>query len=610
MGTYTETYVYDNAGNFKTTKHTGTDPAHPGWTLTYTYNEPSLIENGSGATQPKTNNRLTQTTLNPRQRRPGAVPVRPPRQHHPHAPPRRWITRAEHALGLQQPTCGRSAAAAAAQVYYVYDSSGQRVRKVWEKSPGLTEERIYLGGYEIFRIYPGALTATTAPNLERETLHIMDDQRRIALVETRTLDTSGNDPAPQQLIRYQHGNHLDSATLELDAQAQIISYEEYAPYGSTTYQAIRNQTETPKRYRYTGKERDEETGLYYHGARYYAPWLGRWTSCDPHGLIDGPNTYVFVRNNPNAFTDPNGTQSIYQEGNANRDAVKQLIESKGLGPLPTEAGIPGQQRFDIGRPQGPRTIQNNIETRLVDLSKVSYRDPKTGKLITRGLNNVINEKLRQTYRHQLAAKKVPNPSPRESTIFTLKNAGPGDAEEFNNLARARAGKFNTLNEPQGVKAKFSTLQVNEQGELSTVLGRPVPSATPSAPPASPPAPAAPNPSPAAPGPGEPPVPGGVKSPPPVESPPLVEGFGTLRTIGSKLFAGAQAGLLLYTAYDFYRGVADLSHDPVVRQEQTISLYLKSILTGFVLGVGALTAAALGALMATRGGDTFRPGGRP
>ena len=67
--------------------------------------------------------------------------------------------------------------------------------------------------------------------------------------------------SPAQLIRYQFGNHLGSASLELDDQAQIISYEEYYPYGSTSYQAVRSQTEAPKRYRYTGKERDEETGL-------------------------------------------------------------------------------------------------------------------------------------------------------------------------------------------------------------------------------------------------------------------------------------------------------------------------------------------------------------
>ena len=84
---------------------------------------------------------------------------------------------------------------AAATAYYVYDASGQRVRKVWEKAPGLIEERIYLGGFEIFRKHGGTIGANTA-TLERETLHVMDDKQRIALVETRTLDRRERPGAP------------------------------------------------------------------------------------------------------------------------------------------------------------------------------------------------------------------------------------------------------------------------------------------------------------------------------------------------------------------------------------------------------------------------------
>ena len=101
--------------------------------------------------------------------------------------------------------------------------------------------------------------------------------------------------------------------LELDQHAQVITYEEYYPYGSTSYQAVRSSTETPKRYRYTGKERDTETGLYYHGARYYAPWLGRWVSADPGGLIDGPNLYLYSRDNPTKLADATGTQASVPE---------------------------------------------------------------------------------------------------------------------------------------------------------------------------------------------------------------------------------------------------------------------------------------------------------
>ena len=160
-----------------------------------------------------------------------------------------------------------------------------------------------MGNFEVFRKRNGSEVVT----LERETLHIMDDQHRIALVETRT--QGNNDPTPEQLIRYQFSNHLGSASLELDDQAQIISYEEYTPYGSTSYQALRPQLETPKRYRFTGKERDEETGLNYHGARYYAPWLGRWTSCDAVGLVDGSNLYQYTRNNPIVLQDTTGFDS-------------------------------------------------------------------------------------------------------------------------------------------------------------------------------------------------------------------------------------------------------------------------------------------------------------
>ncbi|MGF6851688.1 SpvB/TcaC N-terminal domain-containing protein [Paraburkholderia sp. CI3] len=284
MGTYIERYVYDAVGNFLQMQHRGTDPAHAGWTRAYDYLEPSLIEDGNAGALLKNSNRLTRTTLNPA----GNIPQPEAYLHDAHGnmlrmphlggglpgPNMHW----DYKDQLHQTDLGGGGTA-----FYVYDASGQRVRKVWEKAPGLTEERIYLGGFEIFRRHGGPIGANTATR-ERETLHVMDDKQRIALVETRTLDTAGNDQAPRQLIRYQFGNHLGSASLELDDQGQIISYEEYAPYGSSTYQAVRSQMETTKRYRYTGKEREGESELYYFGARYYAAWLGRWVSCDPKSL--------------------------------------------------------------------------------------------------------------------------------------------------------------------------------------------------------------------------------------------------------------------------------------------------------------------------------------
>jgi len=185
------------------------------------------------------------------------------------------------------------------EAWYVYDSEGQRVRKLVRRLGGLTEERLYLGTLEVFR-----RSRDGAVLLERETLHILDHDYRLALVDTRT---DGADEGPAQLIRHQFSNHLGTATLELDGVAAIIGYEEYYPFGCTSFQSAAAGREVPaKRYRYTGKERDEESGLYYHGARYYAPWLARWTTADPLGIKDGTNRYSYSGNRPVGSSDPAG----------------------------------------------------------------------------------------------------------------------------------------------------------------------------------------------------------------------------------------------------------------------------------------------------------------
>jgi RHS repeat-associated protein len=114
----------------------------------------------------------------------------------------------------------------------------------------------------------------------------------------------------QPILRYQYGNHLGSVALELDEAAQIISYEEFHPYGTSAFRLMKAGTEAaPRRYRHTGMERDEESGLSYHTARYCLPWLGRWGSCDPSGIRDHHNLYAAVQLNPINNQDTNGLQT-------------------------------------------------------------------------------------------------------------------------------------------------------------------------------------------------------------------------------------------------------------------------------------------------------------
>ncbi|MBA3706159.1 MAG: RHS repeat-associated core domain-containing protein, partial [Bacteroidetes bacterium] len=182
--------------------------------------------------------------------------------------------------------------------YYQYDGKGKRLRKITENfapvgTPTKKNQRIYIEGYEFFQNF--STLATT------RTLSLIDEGRRFVMIE--------NSSVSGLLTRYQHPNHQSSCTLETDMSGNVITYEEYHPFGTTSYQAKNNSiTAAAKRYRFTGMERDDESGLNYHGARYYVPWLGRWMNADPIDIGDGANVYVYCQNEPVKNTDKKGTQ--------------------------------------------------------------------------------------------------------------------------------------------------------------------------------------------------------------------------------------------------------------------------------------------------------------
>ena len=276
---YRQEYQYDSVGNIKKVRHVAGDPGS--WTRTYAYftNSNRLLNTTVGADETTYRYDSHGNMLN-------LANVAA-------AQSIRWNYRDMiHFLDLQ----GGGGA------FYNYDANSQRTRKRIERPGAIIEERIDLGGLEIYRKFNGGVLVE-----EIESIHLVDGSRRVLLVDD-VLRTDNARLNTGPLYRYQYDNHLASAVLELDQRAQIVSYEEYHPYGSAAYVAVNKAIEAPpKRYRYTGKERDEENGLYYHGARYYASWLNRWISCDPAGLIDGPNLYQYGLQNPIIFLDPNGS---------------------------------------------------------------------------------------------------------------------------------------------------------------------------------------------------------------------------------------------------------------------------------------------------------------
>ncbi len=91
---------------------------------------------------------------------------------------------------------------------------------------------------------------------------------------------------------------------------RFVSYEEYHPFGTTSYRSGKNSAEVSlKRYKYVGKERDEETGLYYYGARYYSAWLARFISVDPlQHKYPYYTPYQYAGNKPITYFDLDGLE--------------------------------------------------------------------------------------------------------------------------------------------------------------------------------------------------------------------------------------------------------------------------------------------------------------
>ncbi|MBE2256598.1 MAG: hypothetical protein IAE65_10405, partial [Ignavibacteria bacterium] len=111
--------------------------------------------------------------------------------------------------------------------------------------------------------------------------------------------TSGNE------VQHYIKDHLGSIRVTIDDDNQVLSAQDYDPWGFMLHERTYNQENTT--YKFTGKQRDNETEYDYFGARYYDSRIGRWTSIDPLYNLDlNYSPFAYVSNNPLYFIDPNG----------------------------------------------------------------------------------------------------------------------------------------------------------------------------------------------------------------------------------------------------------------------------------------------------------------
>jgi RHS repeat-associated protein len=197
---------------------------------------------------------------------------------------------------------------------YKYDDQGKRAIK-----RGPQGETVYVNQYFTIR------------NKEIGTKHVFIGQNRMVSKLMKQdkpgANPQGNTPVEKDLFFF-HPDHLGSSNYITDTQGQIFEHLEYFPFGETWVEEATNTQRTP--YLFTGKELDEETNLYYFGARYYDPRTSVWQSADPVlgsvGVFTPGNlaAYTYTYNNPLRLTDPDGQLPDLPGNRASADTYARL----------------------------------------------------------------------------------------------------------------------------------------------------------------------------------------------------------------------------------------------------------------------------------------------
>jgi len=215
LAKYCEQYSYDEVGNILELAHKDTCGGTENWKRSYVYNN-NIINNYllsayTGSTLP-TSPQFTYDSH-------GNMLLMPHLQ----------------AINWDFADQMKSSQKTGETTYYVY-SGGERVRKIVVDTNGSTEkikyERIYLGEYEVYHKY------NTTGELETKTLthYVKDESLAMVLQEVKTVNEGSPIENPITISRYQYGDQLDSAKLELNQNAKVLSYEEYHPFGTTSFE--------------------------------------------------------------------------------------------------------------------------------------------------------------------------------------------------------------------------------------------------------------------------------------------------------------------------------------------------------------------------------------
>ena len=182
-----------------------------------------------------------------------------------------------------------------------------------------------------------------------------------------------NDTTKEETFFY-HSDHLGSTSYITDDHANITQYDAYLPYGELLVDEHSSSEELP--YKFNGKQFDEETGLYYYGARYMNPMTSLWYGVDPEiEKVPGCSPFTYTFSNPITLIDPNG-QSAKVTVNAHSKTIVVSATLVFYGEC-ASAAIAAQTAADIqnGWNEAHGTVKlGNTTYNVIFKIKGEYRD--------------------------------------------------------------------------------------------------------------------------------------------------------------------------------------------------------------------------------------------
>ncbi|MFV0345982.1 MAG: RHS repeat domain-containing protein, partial [Bacteroidales bacterium] len=252
--------------------------------------------------------------------------------------------------------------------------------------------------------------------------------------EMRTKSTLPADNVDYEKLQYYyHPDHLGSASYITNLDGEVVRHIEYVPFGEVFLEERNNTWNTP--YLFNGKELDEETGLYYYGARYYNPRISLWYGVDPKAAdASGWSPYRAFFCNPIRYTDPDGQWEwdavgnlVAEKGDQSYSLAKFLGTSQQnamtiLGRSGVTANDKGILNLKIGQQLSKNTLY--IDTKATSGKVVNNTQEATSHYLSGNgqaadVGDVSTNQLLQTSKFQAKHKKITSQEVQPTGYFSV-----------------------------------------------------------------------------------------------------------------------------------------------------------------------------------------------